>query len=97
MKPQSKESMPSLEHAHWWVCSAQISLTLPVTPILEPRAHHFFLPTKLPLPKIGVELAGEGHFHSKSIFRRANSIFPLNRVENMGLKGINLVANPMVH
>ena len=89
--------MPSLEHAHWWVCSAQISLTLPVTPILEARAHQFFLATKLPLPKLGVELAGRASSTQSLIFRRANSIFPINRVENMGLKGIKLVANPMVH
>jgi len=68
--------MPSLEHAHWWVCSAQISLTLPVTPILEARAHQFFLPTKLPLPKLGVELAGESHFHSKFNFQEGRFYFP---------------------
>ena len=97
MKLRSKESVPSLEHAHWWVCSAQISLILPVTPILEAKAHHFFLPTKLRLPKLGVELAGESHFHSKFNFQEGKFYFPMNRVENTGLKGIKLVANPMVH
>ena len=40
---------------------------------------------------------GEPFSTQSLIFRRADSIFPINRVENMGLKGIKLVANPMVH
>lgn len=75
-----RKACPSLQHAHWWVPSAQTSLKLQVTLVADTpalRAHGFFCPPILPLLELSsrVAIAKEGHFQSFH-FQQSKSYFP---------------------